>query len=386
MLLLVHKMSSLQSPASHNISNSHSIDKRQELRSEYVACKAAEDCEEHHDCQAHVCRNPCHSIDCEPIRAGTRCRVEAHRPECKTKEELINPEQWDATPDCAMNDECNFEQWCLNGKCQEACADIDCSSWSDDGICATENHLPVCKVKDGDWDEEQVIQLETEQRNEGDLCKSTHECAFNLVCHTGLCKKPCDQLTCFSDSMSHLNLPYLLSPDKIPQDAESDHKFRCVNEYHVVKCIKNVPYNVALFGCESNEHCGEHQLCVNRKCTDSCKWVDCVSWSFDGYCDVIDHYGACKFELFGSTEDEIEAVASQRRQGAKCINTFQCSHHLACISGRCSDPCDLLWCIGEGAYTPARLVQKRLFPMEYNFNENYKCVTEHHLVRCDLGG
>ncbi|RZF35098.1 hypothetical protein LSTR_LSTR009690 [Laodelphax striatellus] len=381
LISILHILRCLPIVVSHNI-YAHHINKRQTVeRYESVLCTTSETCEEYLECEHTICRNPCRNINCEHIRPETRCLVELHRPVCKLRSELIDSDQWVRENDCHINDDCAYEQWCFDGKCKEACANIDCFSWNDDGYCDVEDHMPVCKFKTTGFDEEQVMELEKEQRALGDACSNSHECAFNLVCKSGTCALACDEVICYTAD-GYRNSPYPILKANVPEDKPSNDQWKCVSQYHVIKCIANSQENLELYGCDSNDQCGEKQVCVNRKCIDSCKWVDCESWASDAYCDVIDHYGVCRFETFGVPEEQVENLKHQRKLGARCINSFQCEHHLACISKKCTDPCDLLWCLAASSRHPIRLVQKRLFSMEWGFDPNLMCLSEHHTVRC----
>ena len=157
-------------------------------------------------------------------------------------------------------------------------------------------------------------------------CSVDEECPTNKMCKNSVCVNPC------------------LVEDPCPVTAE------CYAENHKAMCrcppgMQGDPYvRCLVVGCRSNPDCPTDKACVNTVCVDSCLYTnDCAP---NAECYVFQHTAGCRCppELpYGDPRFMCEGKKIISDDPVpECRSDGECPSQLACINGRCVNPCHIL--------------------------------------------
>ncbi|XP_046660567.1 protein crumbs homolog 1-like isoform X1 [Homalodisca vitripennis] len=258
------------------------------------------------------CQDPCPG----PCQGNTTCEVRDHVPHCVCKPGFSgNPVtgcqgQGVAVADeaCADNHGCIKELACIAGKCQNPCP----GPCYGNTFCVVLEHVPFCSCNPGfsgnpyTGCEEKVNQ-----------CNNNNYCDDLLACIDGKCQDPCPG-PCHGNTICevHDHVPYCVC-----KPGFSGNPF--------TGCQEQVPVNQ----CNNNNYCDTLLVCIDGKCQDPCPGP-CHG---NTICEVHDHvpYCACKPGFSGNpfTGCQEQVPVNQ------CNNNSPCDNLLACIDGKCQDPC-----------------------------------------------
>lgn len=161
---------------------------------DYVAtCKTHNDCHESLACtRGGICEDPCKisDVSCDEFK---KCIVRAHKPVCVCKFGFVVNELGELScamdkKECRVDDDCESNLACSNGKCRNPCVPTARGNpCPQNKTCLVENHRAVC------------ICLE-DCAPTVSICLRDRGCPEGLACRNYQCINPCLNATCAEDS------------------------------------------------------------------------------------------------------------------------------------------------------------------------------------------
>ncbi|XP_075236478.1 uncharacterized protein LOC142333342 [Lycorma delicatula] len=178
---------------------------------------------------------------------------------------------------CVSDNNCPLLLECVDGYCVDPCFGYEtvCTQYGYGHVCVVVNHKPQCVI----------------------ACVSDNNCSPTQACIDGYCVDAC------------------ASYEKICQLYGIGYTCQVVN--HKAQCVASAP------ACFSDNNCSPAQACIDGYCVDLCLGYENICQLYGaGYtCQVVNHKALC--------------VAT----ALTCYSDYNCSALLACIDGNCVDPC-----------------------------------------------
>lgn len=181
-------------------------------------------------------------------------------------------------------------------------------------------------------------------------CTNNRDCSQDKACIENFCQDPCKTQVCRAQK-------------------------ECLVQHHQSTCIsisarnkteeakETASSDAQTFTCESDEDCSFQEAC-NRTtgiCENPCFWISC---SQNQECKVEAHVPTCICKRFVITE-KMELVCP-KLEPKDCKDHEDCLSSLACIFGKCQDPCTYRNC-------PAGRACKALHHAPYCLCQDAEC-------------
>lgn len=350
------------------------------VRCERVECHTNSDCPTDHECSNTRCINICREKN--PCAPNAVCTAQNHLASCHCPEYMSegNPFTYCYQKDpveCEYDGECPNQRACINNKCVNPCEEI--KPCSRNSICTVFDTLPVrtmiCScpenmVPDDNGECKRIL-----TPKEG--CSSDDECSDQLACVSGSCRNPCNCgensicqvvkhkpiCSCKEGYEGNPNIRCLTIGCR--SDSECDHDKSCVNSNCINPCLINDPCgaNTECYArnhkpecrcangyrgdpfqgcraieCLSNDDCPLDKFCdqANGVCLNPCHY-DKTHCGQGAHCIAQNHNGLCKCNPGLNGNPYI--LCKQDDPQPECLYDNDCSSTLACIDGRCKEPC-----------------------------------------------
>ena len=274
-------------------------------------CRTDADCGPQLACLEERCQNPCAVLD--PCHRSAECRVVDTVPRsitCVCRPGFVmdldgrcRPVALPTPPGCTANSDCPSTEACFNRQCRSPC---NCGSNAE---CTVTNHRAVCSCRQG-YEGNANIACHAIG------CRGNSECPSHQACINSECVNPC------------------LVRNDCGLNAECyvrDHNSFC-------RCLPGYegdPQGRCLIaGCKDNDACPDHQACINRQCVNPCLFDRPCAPSAE--CEVFRHRAECRCPPGYVGSPLIACVPEPRRE---CERDADCASRLACMNGRCVNPC-----------------------------------------------
>lgn len=303
----------------------------------YPECSINSDCVLTKACSNYKCVNPCSGDLCG---YSSICSVINHSPICSCPEKMVGdpfiecktlPAKTDpcypspcATngicrvingiascqyPECVQNEDCSSSKACFSQKCGNPCLEA-CGV---NALCNVINHKAVCSCPRGFMGSPYSQCSKREDEQPRPECISDDECSNEKACINQKCINPCSESKiCGQNSECHVQA----------------HRPSCSCR---AGFTGNAHYACYEIGCRSDSECAPSEACVNRECTDPCKYTQCgrnavckTDYNHKARCHCYDGYRGNPL------------LACERPE---CTRNDECSYNLACQNERCVDPC-----------------------------------------------
>lgn len=303
----------------------------------YPECTINSDCPLTKACSNYKCIDPCLGEVCG---YNAKCSVINHSPICSCPEKMVGdpfvqckpvPEKRDPCypspcaqngicrvvngaascqyPECVQNEDCSLSKACFNQKCGDPCLEA-CGI---DAICNVVNHKAVCSCPRGFVGSpfQQCSKLaEPLPRPE---CTSDDECSIDKACINQKCINPCTNGICGQNAECRVQT----------------HRPVCVCRNGFTGNARSACYEI---GCRSDSECPPTEACVNKECTDPCRFTQCgrnalckSDYNHKARCHCYDGYRGNPL------------ISCERPE---CTNNDECPYNLACQNEKCVDPCN----------------------------------------------
>lgn len=275
-------------------------------------CVLDSDCPAKLACINARCVNPCHQL--EPCTRPSTCEVISSEPMrtmiCICPDGYVSNGSGSCKPTksivkigCISDGDCENDKSCVNGICRNPC---NCGTNAE---CRIKDHKPICTCTQG-------YQGNPETKCVRILCTDNSECASTHSCINKQCVPACQENNC----------------GKNAECFAVQHKARC-------ECIPgftgNPTQNCLVLGCRADSECPFDKACINGKCQDPCEST--VSCSVEEVCKVYNHKPEC---ICPTGQVLIGKVCQIERTGI-CLQDSECPTKTGCISGECTNPCDV---------------------------------------------
>lgn len=277
----------------------------------FTACSNSSQCDAGETCVRHFCITQC-----------------AKHAQCGVGQACVGGQ---CLIGCRSNRDCPSEEACLNNKCTNPC--LSTRACGPNAICSRSDHSTRCECPLG------FEGTPTPQQGcvrKPSSCTRTSECPPDHMCIGYFCQVPCqDDSGCAigekcSDNRCH----------KICHSSSN-----CLHGEH---CSSGI----CVSGCKEDADCLNNQLCKSTKCqciegfemsNDECKNInECLINPCHPSAQCVDTPGSYKCVCsVGSIGDPYTSGCLLPNQ---CRNDNQCDDSLACIRGKCSNPCQRKGC------------------------------------------
>ncbi|SPP80067.1 blast:Fibrillin-1, partial [Drosophila guanche] len=273
-----------------------------------IACRNSQDCSDGESCLNNVCVVAC--LDHSQCGQGLAC-VEGH-----------------CTIGCRSNKECKQDQSCIENKCLNPCQSGN--SCGPNALCSIAQHRSQCSCPEGfegnPTPEQGCVRvpapcLASNQCPNGHMCignqcnlpcSKTSSCAIGERCYQQVCRKVCyTSNNCLAGEIC--NADRTCQPG-CESDADCPPTELCLTG----KCKCAVGFIGTPFGCSDIDECTEQPCHASARCEN-------VPGSYRCVCPE------------GTVGDGYTKQGCS--QGRQCHQPDDCANNLACISGKCTDPC-----------------------------------------------
>lgn len=273
----------------------------------FAACKNSSHCDAGDACIKNLCITQCNT--------HTQCAIGQA---CVGGQCLIG---------CRSNDDCIEDEACLNNKCVNPC--LGARSCGPNAICSRENHAVKCECPPG-FEGTPLPQQGCVRKPS--TCSRTSNCPPDHMCIGNLCQVPCqDNTGCAMGEKCSDNICH-----KICHSSSN-----CLHGEH---CNSGI----CIPGCKTDSDCLNNQICQTKECTctsgfklvnNECVNIDeCVNNPCHPSAQCVDSQGSYKCVCStGSIGDPYNTGCMLPNQ---CRRDLQCEDSLACLKGKCSNPCD----------------------------------------------
>lgn len=278
-----------------------------------VACRNSNDCSSGEKCTQNICALPCsgHSL-CPSSQA------------CVAGSCILG---------CRSNKDCSSDSACVNNKCQNPCAsDGACGP---NALCNCVDHIPSCKCPAGfegnPVPEQGCVRVPA-------TCSATNQCPQGHMCIANQCNLPCASTTscavgerCYNNvctKVCYTNnncLPGEICNDAgtcqpgCASDGDCPYSQVCIN----AKCKCGTGFIGTPFGCSDIDECTENPCHPSARCENGPGSFRC----------------ACPETTVGDAYSEPGC-----RLPNQCYKNEECANNLACVEGKCKDPCSVTQC------------------------------------------
>lgn len=289
-------------------------------------------CINNYDCNGDVCHNgqcftPCKNIShCDP---GEVCIKNYCMNQCKNHAECSIGQacvEGKCLIGCRANDDCPNEESCTNNKCVNPCqATKVCGP---NAICSRINHSTMCHCPVG-FEGSPTPQQGCVRKPAP--CVKTSQCPPDHMCIGFFCQVPClKHSDCAMGEMCHDNKCH-----KICHTSNN-----CLHGEH---CSAGV----CISGCKINSDCLNNQLCISSecKCEEGFELINGECSNVNECLNNPCHPSAQCIDLIGTYKCvcPTEAIGDPHTTGCllpnQCRQSNQCEDSLACVRGKCSNPC-----------------------------------------------
>lgn len=213
-------------------------------------------------------------------------------------------------PECVQNEDCPSSKACFNQKCGDPCH----SACGINALCNVVNHKAVCSCPRGYMGSPflQCSKFEEKPISRPE-CIHDDECSNDKACLNENCINPCTTSQCGRDSECHVQ----------------KHRAICVCRNGFTG---NAQYGCYEIGCRSDSECAPTEACVNKECTDPCKYTQCGK---NALCKAdYNHKARCECPQ-GYRGNAL--ISCDRPE---CTRNDDCPFNLACQNEKCVDPCN----------------------------------------------
>lgn len=289
-------------------------------------------CANEYDCDGDICHNgQCFSAcknsshcnpgeECVKNYCVTKCRQHA---QCSIGQACVEGQ---CLIGCRTNENCPIEEACVNNKCVNPC--LSTRVCGPNAICSRINHSTKCECPEG-FEGSPTPQQGCVRKPAS--CTRTSQCPPDHMCIGLLCQVPCqDNSNCAMGETCNDN--------------------KCLKICHSSSnCLhgEHCSAGVCIPGCKSNSDCTNNQLCVSNECecapgfkrnNGECTNLDeCLNNPCHPSAQCIDTEGS--FKCICPTD----AIGDPYKNGCllpnQCRRDSQCDNSLACMRGKCSNPC-----------------------------------------------
>jgi hypothetical protein len=279
----------------------------------FVACKPVEK------------KDPCYPSPCGP---NGICRVINGAASCQY-------------PECVSNEECPTNKACFNQRCGDPCY----RACGENALCHVRNHKAVCSCPAGYMGSPFSQCSRVHDPIPKPECTHDSECPNDKACYNQRCENPC-----------------ITSPNVCAQNAE------CRVSYHRPTCTcrsgftGNAQFACYELGCRSDSECSPTQACVNRECTDPCRYTQCGR---NAECKS-DYNHKTRCHCFQGYRGN-PLISCERPE---CTHNDDCPYFLACSNEKCVDPCQ---CAASAQCTVRNHVPSCQCPTGYTGNPQQSC-------------
>lgn len=273
-----------------------------------IACRNSQDCSDGESCLKNVCVVAC--LDHSQCASGLAC-VEGH-----------------CTIGCRSNKECKQDQSCIENKCLNPCQSAN--SCGPNALCSIDQHHSQCSCPEGfegnPTPEQGCVRvpapcLASNQCPSGHMCignqcnlpcTKTASCAVGERCYQQVCRKVCyTSNNCLAGEICNSDRTCQPGCDS---DADCPPTELCLTG----KCKCATGFIGTPFGCSDIDECTEQPCHASARCENLPGTYRCV----------------CPEGTVG--DGYSQPGCSQPRQ---CHKPDDCANNLACIHGKCTDPC-----------------------------------------------
>ncbi|XP_039278375.1 uncharacterized protein LOC111060315 isoform X3 [Nilaparvata lugens] len=242
-LMIIHDCTCLPS---HKLSAN--ITKRQIVP---MGCDYSSNCKYYEWCVRKKCEWACiDRMDCESWSTDGHCVALNNSGYCRFYSSTALSDLFDTSDpseikrgikkaECSFNKDCDENAWCtVDKKCERACTSsrMNCESWSRDGYCDGERHIPVCRFHSAIETDpiSDVSELRYGSKSQDTYCEHTYECSPDLYCHTNnKCINPCKELLkCTTDGPDNPGFVVLRDNEEYPES----NKISCIIKDYVLSC------------------------------------------------------------------------------------------------------------------------------------------------------
>lgn len=228
---------------------------------------------------------------------------------------------------CRNNEECPNEESCINNKCANPCQAM--RTCGPNAICSRINHSTKCDCPQG-FEGSPTPQQGCIRKPAA--CTRTSQCPPDHMCIGFLCQVPCQD---------HSNCAI----------GEKCHDNKCHKICHTSSnCLHGEHCNagICIPGCKSNADCLDKQICISKecKCEEGFEMVNSECLNIDECANSPCHPTAQCLDSAGSFKCVCPtgAIGDPYKTGCllpnQCRQHSQCEDSLACIRGKCSNPCE----------------------------------------------
>lgn len=277
----------------------------------YPECVINQDCPRDKACYSQKCRDPCR----DSCGVNALCNVINHKAVCYCPSNFIGSPEVQCTlqeerpkVECLQDSECTNDKACINSRCINPCSGNICG---DNAECHAQLHRAVCTCRNGFTGNAQTSCYEIG-------CKSDSECTPTLACINKECTDPCIFTSCGTNAFCKV---------------DRDHKARCYCPDNLrgdpfVRCEKPE--------CSKHEDCPYNFICNQEKCENPC------NCGVGALCIVTQHIPQCSCPPGLTGNPLIKCTAAVVGSETDCTIDADCPSKLACFSGFCKNPCNII--------------------------------------------
>lgn len=296
-----------------------------------LGCRSSKNCPSDQSCINNRCQNPCTKGNiCGP---NAICSCVAHSTICSCPDDF----QGNPTPQqgcirvpsfCETSQQCPAQHHCVSGHCQCTCTSKNNCAHGErckNGFCAK-----ICYGNGNCLSGELCIDGTCEYG-----CTSNTGCNSDEVCINGKCKCSQGFITGSDNKCLDIN-----ECDENPCHSSAE----CINLHGTYRCACpqgtigdpveggcSTPHQ-----CESDNDCQDSQGCINHKCSDPCRAIDCGA---NTICSVVDHSPMCQCQP-GYIGDAHACFKVECLSDNDCPNDKYCNLD----SNKCASPCNKINC------------------------------------------
>ncbi|ETN60100.1 dumpy [Anopheles darlingi] len=349
-----------------------------------VECHYDGECSKSLACRREQCVDLCARDS--PCARNAQCFMVNHEAQCKCPEHLplgdpysfCRPRPVEADEECRLDGDCPTRLACIGSKCVDPCRELKpCASTA---LCTVHDTVPVrtmvCEcpplhVPDSNGECRRV-----EMQTPVGACTSDSECSEQEACINRRCRDPCScgthatcliknhRAVCSCEEGFEGNPNVACRAIGCRVDSECESSKACVNGNCVNPCLDNDPCGLGaecygranraecrcpsgyrgnplvqcnVVECRSNNDCPDDKQCRNGQCGNPCIYDNPCAPRAE--CRTQNHLVVCRCPvgLVGNPY-----VDCRPELLPECRYDTDCPSHLACLEGKCGEPCAAL--------------------------------------------